>query len=76
MLLEGKGWIAQEFYNEYLRLKEEIFNLTKYVQYEKNAELEAKLEEKVKRLRFVLQQLKLNGVALEDLILLSIGVEV
>jgi hypothetical protein len=72
--LEGKGWIAQEYYNEYLELKEEIYSLTH--NYLWHDELEKDLNEKVKRMRFVLKQLQDNKVQLEDLILLSIGVEI
>lgn len=74
MLLEGKGWIAQEFYNEYLELKTEISDMTH--NHLRHDQLEKDLATKVKRMRFVLQELQSNKVRLEDLILLSIGVDV
>lgn len=86
-LLEGKSWVAQDFYNEYLTLKTDIAESVKVLNYQKNIsgtitekgiqELESKIHEKATRLRFVLNQLKVvHGIALEDLILLSVGVDV
>jgi hypothetical protein len=84
-LLDEKGWIAQDFYNEYLDLKVEISEMVKNIHYIQSRGLDSsefletrkeKLNEKVKRMRFILEQFKLNGVALEDLILLSLGVDV
>lgn len=83
-ILENKGWMAQDFYNEYLELKVKISELVKTKEhFERNRqprkviqEIEVELNEKVSRMRFVLEQFKYNGIALEDLILLSIGVDV
>lgn len=85
-LFEQKSWLAQDFYNEYLELKTDIAERVKIVDYQKHVsstmtnagleELDMELHQKVKRLRFVLNQLKLvHGIALEDLILLSIGID-
>jgi len=80
--LKGKGWIAQEFYNEYLNLKAEISELARNKEYfernnhENSEEIEKTLKEKVSRMRFVLQQLKLNGVSLEYLFFLDLGVDI
>jgi hypothetical protein len=58
-----------------LELKEEIYSLTH--NYLWHDELEKDLnEKKVLRMRFVLQELQRNKVNLEDLILLSLGVEI
>jgi hypothetical protein len=83
-ILENKGWMAQDFYNEYLELKVKISELVKTKEhFERHRqprkvieEIEVELNEKVSRMRFVLEQFKYNGIALEDLILLSIGVDV
>lgn len=86
-LLDNKGWQAQDLYNEYLELKTDIAERVKVLEYQKNVigtitekgikELEDKNSEKVARLRIVLNELKLfHGVAMEDLILLSIGIVV
>lgn len=75
MFLEGKGWVAQEFYNEYLELKEEILQLTAFLKYKKDSVIKEKLDEKVERMRFVLASLKENNVPLENLILLSLNVD-
>lgn len=81
-LLEGKGWIAQEFFNEYLDLKTEISQLVLNLEYmerrgfeEHSQEKKEEIKIKVERLKFVLQELKRNGVKSEDLILLAIGVD-
>ena len=81
-LLVGKGWIAQEFYNEYLSLKMELSELTTNQEYFKRTnrekeiqEYQIAIDEKVEKLKFVLQELKTNGVKMEDLILLSIGID-
>lgn len=79
-----KSIVAQEFYNEYLELKQSIGELinerdyftrikrTKYV-----SECQGKIDDKVERLKLVLNQLKVvHGVSMEDLILLSIGIDV
>lgn len=83
-LLAGKHWQAQDYYNEYLRLKTEIPELINSRDYffrhnkEKEVqEFQVSIDEKVERLKLVLNQLKLvHGIAMEDLILLSIGVDI
>lgn len=82
-LLDNKGWLAQDFYNEYLSLKQEIphlissrdhffrCNKAKEVQ-----EFQHSIDEKVSRLKFVLEQLRLEGIKMEDLILLSVGIDI
>lgn len=72
--------MAQEYYNEYLKLKEEVSYLinsrTHVLNQEEILNIHQKIDSKVERLRFILYQLKeTHGVAMEDLILLSIGVE-
>ncbi|MGM9928421.1 MAG: hypothetical protein ACI35P_10785 [Bacillus sp. (in: firmicutes)] len=52
MFLEGKGWIAPKFYNEYLELKQEMYDLT--TNYLWSEEFEKYLNEKVERMKFVL----------------------
>ena len=81
MFLKNKGWIAQEFYNEYLELKCDIASFTRQLEYPRLDEdmrlyLEDQLDEKVDRMRFVLNELKSKGVNPEDLILLSLGVNI
>lgn len=64
------SWIAQDYYNEYLELKEKLLFLTS----RKSSQEEiASLAE---RLRCVIGELKQAGVDPADLILLSAGVEV
>lgn len=85
-LLDNKSFMAQEYYNEYLDLKTDIADRVKNLQVmkqfgtvtEEGVKLkEDKLNEKVARLRVVLNELKIvHGVAMEDLILLSIGIDV
>lgn len=83
-LLEDKSWLAQDFYNEYLSLKVQIQELIltrnhfeSYNKVDEAREMQVKIDEKVTRLKFVLNVLKLEcGVPMEDLILLSIGVDV
>jgi hypothetical protein len=84
-LLEGKSWLAQDFYNEYLKMKVDISESIKSLDYCKLRDVlteevikarEEKIAEKVARLKVILNHLKLSGVSMEDLILLSIGVDV
>jgi len=77
------NWMVQDFYNQYLTLKEEIRELTHRLHQESfpltddnKKALEVTLTEKVKEFRIVLKDLELRGVDLTNLILLSIGVEV
>lgn len=84
-LLKNKSWQAQDLYNEYLELKvdisEKIINLEFVKSMEVTAEevttRENSINEKVMRLRTVLNQLRVeHNVQLEDLIILSLGVDV
>lgn len=83
-LLAGKHWQAQDFYNEYLRLKTEIpelisgrDHLFRHNKEKEVQDFQISIDEKVERLKLVLNQLKVvHGVAMEDLILLSIGVDI
>jgi hypothetical protein len=85
-LLDNKSWMAQDLYNEYLELKTDIQESVKNVDYIKRVGTvseeviktkEEKIQEKVARLKVVLNELKVfHKVAMEDLILLSIGIEV
>jgi hypothetical protein len=83
-LLVGKNWQAQDFYNEYLRLKTEIPELINsrdhFFRHNKDneaQEFQFSIDEKVERLKFILNQLKVvHGIAMEDLILLSIGIDI
>ena len=83
-LLDKKSWQAQEYYNEYLELKRDLLELVQhrnhFKPYNKPDVLHAyqiTINEKVKRLKFVLNELKVvHEIALEDLILLSIGIDV
>lgn len=76
MFLEGKSWITQDYYNEYLNLKEEIFKYASLLECKDDVSIQEKLDEKVNRMKYVLGRLKENGVAMGDLILLSLGVDV
>lgn len=83
-LLESKGWIAQDLYNEYLQLKEEVPRLIEsrdfYIR--RRSEVGARdyqndIDEKVKRLNNILDQLEdAHGVSMKSLVLLGIGVNV
>ncbi|UML50993.1 hypothetical protein MKS87_11410 [Bacillus subtilis] len=85
-LLKNKSWQAQDLYNEYLELKvdisEKIINLEFVksmgeVTAEEVTTRENSINEKVMRLRTVLNQLRVeHNVQLEDLIILSLGVDV
>ncbi|URJ76337.1 hypothetical protein MF621_004043 (plasmid) [Bacillus velezensis] len=86
VLLKNKSWQAQDLYNEYLELKviisEKVINL-EYVKSigevtpEEITTRENSINEKVVRLRTVLNQLRVeHNVQLEDLIILSLGVDV
>lgn len=80
----SKSWIAQDFYNEYLTLKDKILDTTTELSYclkhhefsEMAIKFQQELDPLIERFRFVLEQLKLEGVELTDLILLSVGVEI
>lgn len=85
--LDNKSWMAKDLYKEYLDLKTDIAERVKVLDYQKNIngavtekgikELESKIDDKVLRLRAVLNEMKIvHGVAMEDLILLSVGIEV
>ncbi|MFS0657416.1 hypothetical protein AB1L07_02160 [Niallia alba] len=77
---------AQEYFNEYLDLKVDIDERVKNLNYMKNTgkltvdEVESRQVEiniKVERLLYVLNKLNVvHGVLFEDLILLSIGVDI
>lgn len=80
-----KDWKAQNYYNEYMSLKVEISEMTKNFRFIESTgtvlpqEIEIrkeKINEKIERFKFILHQLKLCGVDLQDLILLSVGVEI
>lgn len=77
-----KNWIGKEYYIEYLNLKERITETTKKLSYCSGfdklsiEELHEELETMVKQFRILMNQLKLEGVNLEDLILLGLGVEI
>ncbi|MGK9266519.1 hypothetical protein KXR56_07580 [Bacillus inaquosorum] len=85
-LLKNKSWQAQDLYNEYLELKvdisEKIINLEFVksmgeVTAEEVTTRENSINEKVMRLRTVLNQLRVeHNVQLEDLIILSLGVDI
>ncbi|MCY7977439.1 hypothetical protein P8843_07105 [Bacillus inaquosorum] len=85
-LLKNKRWQAQDLYNEYLELKvdisEKVINLEFVksmgeVTPEEITTRENSINEKVVRLRTVLNQLRVeHNVQLEDLIILSLGVDI
>lgn len=78
------SWQAQDYFNEYLILKEAIIQGHKEQDYyfrkndkEKFMQNGEELFKKIDRLKFILNQLRINhGVNMEDLILLSVGVDV
>ncbi|MEC1289450.1 hypothetical protein P9B58_04045 [Bacillus mojavensis] len=85
-LLKNKSWQAQDLYNEYLELKviisEKVINL-EYIKSigevtpEEITTREKSINEKVMRLRTVLNQLRVeHNVQLEELIILSLGVDI
>lgn len=75
------GWKAQEYYNNYLELKEElaevdhnirthfydVYNLKKWY---------ARREDLTEQLYVTLEMLELLGISMKDLVLLSAGVDV
>lgn len=74
-----------EYFNEYLELKQEIPNLVLRkenpqwfnLDEKKQKEVEKTLEEKVRRMRVLIEYLKYHdGVTAEQLLLLTMGVEV
>ena len=83
-LLQGKSWIAQDLYNEYLELKVEIPRLVNardyYKQFNKHKEVEEfqqKIDENVQRLKLVMSDMENHhNIDMKDLILLSIGIDV
>ncbi|RHW31869.1 hypothetical protein [Oceanobacillus profundus] len=83
-LLQNKSWMTEELYNQYLQLKTEIPQLIKardfYVSKQSDLgilDYQNSIDEKVERLKYILNQLKVvHGIAMEDLILLSIGIDV
>lgn len=85
-LLKNKSWQAQDLYNEYLELKvdisEKIINLEFVksmgeITTEEVTTRENSINEKVMRLRTVLNQLRVeHNVQLEDLIILSLGFDI
>lgn len=83
-LLDNKSWKAKELYNEYLQLMKEIPQLVKARDFyiSKNSDIGSRdyqndIDENVERLKDVLNQLKIvHGIAMEDLILLSIGIDI
>ncbi|MCY7911207.1 hypothetical protein MOB65_20335 [Bacillus inaquosorum] len=85
-LLKNKSWKAQDLYNEYLELKVDISQEAINLEFIKSmGEVTAEevttrknsINEKVMRLRTVLNQLKVeHNVQLEDLIILSLGVDI
>lgn len=83
-LLDNKSWQAQDYYNEYLTLKTEISHLINsrdhFFRNSKPKEVQEyqhSIDEKVDRLKFVLNQLNVvHGISMENLILLSIGVDI
>jgi hypothetical protein len=76
MFLKGKSWMAQEYYNEYLIMKQEISELNVVLNSRFGTpQDEAKLIQEIARFKYVLSMLKEQGVDMADLILLSIGVD-
>lgn len=83
-LLDNKSRKAKELYNEYLQLMTEIPQLVKARDFyiSKNSDIGSRdyqndIDENVERLKDVLNQLKIvHGIAMEDLILLSIGIDI
>ena len=79
MLIQSKGWVAQEHYEQYLKIKENMIQLSRQVQYYRtvniNEELAAVREEELyklaKELMFHIEQLKFKGITAEQLLLLS-----
>lgn len=82
--LANKTWKAQEYYNEYLDLKQELVRLTsqdidRYKEANQDSVveyLEKEISKKSKELDFVLEQLELCGVSMKDLIKLGCGLDV
>lgn len=82
-IAENKSWMTHEFYHEYLELKTKIQELVTAKNHfarqndlETQCEIEQQLTVKVDRLQHILCWLKQGGVKPEDLILLSLGVDV
>lgn len=81
--MKKMGIVTNEFYIEYLELKQEIQELNVKVNaphwFEKQGasqeENQKTLDEKIERMKVVLEQLKLGGVTAEKLLWLSLGVD-
>lgn len=80
--VEFKNIQAEEFYSEYLELKDRLLELQKHRLYYTKYNLanpletsEEELEEKTERLKFVLEQLEFHGASMKSLILLSCGID-
>lgn len=81
--MKNMGIVTNEFYIEYLELKQEIQELNVKVNapqwFEKQGasqeENKKTLDEKIERMKVVLEQLKLGGVTAEKLLWLSLGVD-
>lgn len=69
MLLENKSWQTQDYFNEYLSLKEDIVRLS--IGMDNDA-----LKEKVDRMKYIIEQLKLKGIRVEELLFLAMNVYV
>lgn len=74
------SWQVQEYYNRYLELKSEISTLMRNDAFGfddgiDEAEAETELDNKVKEFQSTLSNMKLHGIKMEDLIMLSIGIE-
>lgn len=75
------NWKAQDYYNEYLELKESIVNLNHYLDNRHLSEeykdsYKMLLENRIQRFKYILAMLKESGVNMEELILLSVGIDV
>ena len=84
MQIENKGWLAEEYYERYLEIKKDISLVTSELNEYKNEDvvddkkvrlLEEQLRKLTKAIVFYIKQLKSVGITSEQLLLLSIGLE-
>lgn len=75
------GWKAQEYYNNYLELKEDLAEVnhnirTNFYDVYNLKQWYARREDIIEQLHVTLEMLDLLGVSMKDLVLLSAGVDV
>lgn len=81
MAIKFTNWQVQDYFNEYLELKDDLLKKTSDLEVYKRFNLPEKedtinsIKEKSERLMYVLEQLELSGVSMKDLVILGCGVD-